>query len=111
MKFNLIETVIQAFNPNYRTPLYALKLKELRIATKKSKSEFATSLGYIRNPIPYYLAEAGLQTIDYEFIQKVCCVYNIDANWFLGLIPDIEIAEDLKIVVPEKLNSEKGENK
>ena len=89
MKFNLIETVIQAFNPNYRTPLYALKLKELRIATKKSKSEFATSLGYIRNPIPYYLAEAGLQTIDYEFID-IGTIFNRDEKTYYVLFDNYE---------------------
>lgn len=94
MKINIIETLFQTFNPNYQTPLYAQKLKEIRDSVKKTKNEFAASLGYVKNPIPYYLAEAGLQTVNYEFIQKLCYYYNIDANWFLGLLSEPEIQKE-----------------
>lgn len=93
MKINLIETLIQTFNPNYRAPLYVHQLKAIREHYKVSKSDFAASLGYIRNPIPYYLIEAGLQTPTYQIIRDICLIYKIDANWFLGIIPGIETIE------------------
>ena len=58
-----------------------LRLREIEKTLGVKKNEIAEKAGINRNF--YYSAALGRQSISFDFLIRICTVYNIDVNWLI----------------------------
>ena len=69
--------------PKDYPPCFASRLEELLISLDISNRQFALKTGVAEHYISYWIN--GVRTIKMEDIVAICNLYNVSADWLLGL--------------------------
>lgn len=64
-------------------PVYATRIREIRQKLGLTQSNFAKAIGTTKNQLSKY--ETGTQDTPTKIIIAVCKVFEVNANWLLGL--------------------------
>lgn len=64
-------------------PTYAKRIREIRQKNGLTQPQFAEKIGTTKNQISKY--ELDKEPIPVKHIIKICKVFNISADWLLGL--------------------------
>ena len=62
---------------------YTKRMKDLREDHKMTQTQIAIKLGTNRNQ--YQLYESGKRSLPIEMLQDLCVIYNVSADYILGL--------------------------
>jgi len=64
--------------------LFSTRLKELRLENNLTQAQLAQQLNVSQRSISSW--ETGFRQPDYELLEKICKLFNVSADYLLGMI-------------------------